>query len=121
MVAVIVVFLILVAATDYAVLRPGRVAVAITLVASLAWLVVDSPVEGRTLVVLAPTHGVTIGDLASVVAMAIAVAAWGIHSWDYARIDGDGDVDDEVDDEDPELDQDQDRGDGGNVANAANG
>ena len=75
----LVVFLALVAATVYAVLRPGWVAVLITLVVAVAWLPADSPVEGWVLLTLSTSHGITVADLAGVVAVIIAVACWAAH------------------------------------------
>ena len=52
-----------------------RVAIAGLLVAAaLIWVLVDGPVEGPTLLVLGHGHGVTVADLASVVAVVFAAA-----------------------------------------------
>ena len=69
-------FVLLVAATAYAMLRPGRAAVGLTLAAAILWLPADSPVEGWVLVRLGGGHGVTIADLLSVLAMVVALGAW---------------------------------------------
>lgn len=41
---------------------------------SVAWLLVNGPMEGPVLVAFAPSHGVTGGDLAGFVGLALAVA-----------------------------------------------
>jgi lysylphosphatidylglycerol synthetase-like protein (DUF2156 family) len=78
-VVALVVFLALVAATIHAVVRPGWVAVLVTVVVAVAWLPADSPVEGWVLLTLSHTHGITVADLAGVVAGIIAVACWAAH------------------------------------------
>ena len=42
--------------------------------AALVWALVNKPFEGRTLLRLTPTHGLTVADLASVAAVILAVA-----------------------------------------------
>jgi hypothetical protein len=42
---------------------------------SVAWLLTNGPVEGATLIHLAPDHGVTVADLAVVVAWLLVVSA----------------------------------------------
>ena len=37
-----------------------------------AWVLVNGPVEGRVLVVLSPAHGITVADLPSALALAVA-------------------------------------------------
>jgi hypothetical protein len=46
----------------------------ILVVASAVWLDVNGPLEGKTLKVLSPTHGVTSGDLLAIPALTLAVA-----------------------------------------------
>jgi hypothetical protein len=47
--------------------------VAVGLVAAaVIWVLVNGPVEGPTLLVLAPSHGITVADLLSVCALVIA-------------------------------------------------
>ena len=70
------VFALLVATTTYSLVRPGPVAVGLTLTAALAWFPADSPVEGWVLLRLGGGHGVTIADLLSVLALVMALGAW---------------------------------------------
>ena len=55
-----------------------RVLMAILLViAAVIWVRINGPVEGRTLLVLSQNHGITVADMLSVVALAMAaVIAW---------------------------------------------
>jgi hypothetical protein len=47
--------------------------VAVGLVAAaLIWVLVNGPVEGPVLLVLAPSHGITVADLPSLAALVIA-------------------------------------------------
>ncbi len=56
-------------------LRSGTVRqVAQIVVLSLAWLLCNSPVEGRVLLVIGRGHGITTGDLVVVPALLVAVA-----------------------------------------------
>ncbi|MCW2809832.1 MAG: hypothetical protein JWP61_290 [Friedmanniella sp.] len=51
----------------------ARMAVVIFLVvAGLTWLLVNHPVEGRVLVIITPTHGLTTADLPSMAAFVLA-------------------------------------------------
>ena len=53
--------------------RAGRVALAAGLVVLAGvWVLVNKPVEGPTLLVLSPSHGVTFADLFSLVALGVA-------------------------------------------------
>jgi hypothetical protein len=50
---------------------------ALLVVAAVVWVRINGPVEGRTLLVLSPTHGVTSADLLSLLALGgAAVLAW---------------------------------------------
>lgn len=51
-----------------------RTVAAVLVVAAVLWLFVNGPVEGPVLVVFAPTHGVTVADLFSVLAILLAGA-----------------------------------------------
>jgi hypothetical protein len=51
-----------------------RIAAAVLVVAAVVWLRVNGSVEGPVLVVLSPSHGVTVADLASV--LAVLLAGW---------------------------------------------
>jgi hypothetical protein len=42
------------------------------LVAAVVWIFVNKPVEGPVLLLLSPTHGVTVADLGSVAAVLVA-------------------------------------------------
>ncbi|WAC56776.1 hypothetical protein [Gordonia sp. SL306] len=52
--------------------RPGRWSATVLVVVAGAWIVFNGPLEGRTLFVLSARHGVTEGDVLSVVGFAIA-------------------------------------------------
>ena len=43
-------------------------------VCAVIWVLVNGPIEGPTLLVLSPDHGVTLSDLASVAAVVVAAA-----------------------------------------------
>jgi hypothetical protein len=66
----------LVASTMFSVVRPGWQAVAVTAAFAGLWAWLDKPMEGWTVVGLTHGHGVTIGDMVSVLAVLIAVAFW---------------------------------------------
>ena len=51
--------------------RRTVVAVVLVVVAGI-WILVNGPVEGRTLVVVTPQHGLTVADLFSLIALAVA-------------------------------------------------
>jgi hypothetical protein len=52
----------------------GREAVAVLLVvAAVVWVLVNGPVEGPTLIVFSRAHGLTLADLPSLAAVAVAV------------------------------------------------
>lgn len=53
---------------------PPRTAALLTIGLAVAWVLVDKRLEGPVLVVLSEEHGVTLSDLASVVA--VLVAGW---------------------------------------------
>ena len=55
-----------------------RTWVAMALVAAAAlWVLVNGPVEGPVLLVISPSHGVTVADLASIGAVVVAgVILW---------------------------------------------
>lgn len=53
--------------------RRRRVLAAWLVVLAVVWVFVNSPVEGPTLLVLSPTHGITAADLLSVAAVLVAV------------------------------------------------
>ena len=59
--------------------RPGAVALALV---SVVWLLVDTPVEGDTLVSVTATHGLNSADLGGVAGLALAVWVWGLDKLD---------------------------------------
>lgn len=63
--------LVLLAATSG---RFGRVGAGALAVVSVAWLLVNSPMEGKTFLIVASGHGLTAADLAGLTGLAIA--AW---------------------------------------------
>jgi hypothetical protein len=46
---------------------------AVLVVAASVWALVNKPFEIATLLVLSPTHGITVGDLPSIAALIVAV------------------------------------------------
>lgn len=54
----------------------GRPAAAFLAAASLAWLVVDQPMEGEILWVVLPTHALTAGDFGGLTGLVVATAVW---------------------------------------------
>jgi hypothetical protein len=53
----------------------GRQALAVLLVVgAFVWVMVNGPVEGRTLIVFDPSHGLTEADVPSLAAVVVAVA-----------------------------------------------
>lgn len=64
--------------TPAALLVTARRVVAVVLVVlAVTWILVNQPVEGPILLVVTPTHGLTVADLPSLAAFAVAVAlAW---------------------------------------------
>ncbi|MFC7960289.1 hypothetical protein [Rhodococcoides kroppenstedtii] len=69
------------AASAWCLARPTRLSAAATAVASVGWLFLNGPIEGRVLVVISPQHGITESDLLSVVGVAIAATGW----WRWRR------------------------------------
>ena len=43
---------------------------------SVVWFLVNSPMEGEVLVFVTPAHGLSAADLAGVVGLLVALAAW---------------------------------------------
>jgi len=68
--ALVLVAMIVVAATGRRTGRAGAVALALL---SLLWLLTNSPMEGPVLVSFTADHGFTAGDLAGVAGLAVAV------------------------------------------------
>ncbi len=71
--SLVLVALVLVAGTLGRTGRAGAVALAVL---SLLWLMVNTPMEGPTLVRLSDTHGVTGADLTAVAGFALALWRW---------------------------------------------
>ena len=69
MVFAIVVLACLLAAAAVCTVRPSLLAVMVVAVVSLAWVLVNGPVEGAILISFSHTHGLTLADLATVVAI----------------------------------------------------
>jgi hypothetical protein len=53
--------------------RRRRVLAGVLVVFAVLWVFVNEPVEGPTLLVLTPTHGITAADLLSVAAVLVAI------------------------------------------------
>ena len=53
--------------------KPNWASILSVLVAAALWPLLNESLEGRTLVVLTPTHGITSHDLLSVLAVAVAI------------------------------------------------
>ncbi|GAF47077.1 hypothetical protein [Rhodococcus wratislaviensis] len=64
---------LLVAATTLCLARPSRLSAAVTVVAAVLWVFGNGPIEGKVLWEFDHTHGLTVSDLLSVAALAIAV------------------------------------------------
>jgi hypothetical protein len=54
--------------------RTGPVGAGVLAVASVVWLIVNGPVEGRTLITVTRGHGLTTADLAGLAGLGLA--AW---------------------------------------------
>jgi len=50
----------------------GRVAALVLTGLGVAWLLVNGPMEGATLLIIEPGHGITVADILSVGAFAVA-------------------------------------------------
>ena len=64
---------LLFAATTLCLARPSRASAAATVAAAVLWLFGNGPLEGQVLWEFDATHGLTVSDLLSVAAVAIAV------------------------------------------------
>jgi len=56
--------------------RTGRIGAVALLAISVEWLRVNQPFEGRVLLVLLPTHGLTAADLVGLAAIGLAIWRW---------------------------------------------
>ncbi|MGW5149697.1 hypothetical protein [Rhodococcus koreensis] len=61
------------AATTLCLARPSRLTAGATVVAAVVWIFGNGPLEGQVLWEFDATHGLTVSDLLSVAALAIAV------------------------------------------------
>ncbi|MFV9457065.1 hypothetical protein ACNJ7E_26995 [Rhodococcus sp. NM-2] len=68
---------LLFAATTLCLARPSRAAAAATVAAAVLWIFGNGPLEGGILWKLNSSHGLTVSDLLSAVALGIAI--WGFH------------------------------------------
>ncbi|WP_458681569.1 hypothetical protein [Prescottella equi] len=64
------------AAICWCLARPSARSATTTLVAAAVWLPVNGPVEGPVLLVVTPSHGLTVADLLSAVAALAALKAY---------------------------------------------
>ena len=64
---------LLFAATTLCLARPSRLSAAATVAAAVLWLFGNGPLEGQVLWEFDATHGLTVSDLLSIAAVAIAV------------------------------------------------
>jgi hypothetical protein len=64
------------AAIFWCLARPSALSATTTLVAAAVWLPVNGPVEGPVLLVVTPSHGLTVADLLSAVALLAALRAY---------------------------------------------
>ncbi|MDH6283111.1 hypothetical protein M2280_004354 [Prescottella agglutinans] len=67
---------LLLAAISWCLARPSALSAAATLVAAAVWLPVNGPAEGPVLLVVTPSHGLTVADLLSAVALLAAIRAY---------------------------------------------
>ena len=65
---------LLFAATTLCLARPSRASAAATVAAAVLWIFGNGPLEGQVLWEFDATHGLTVSDLLSVAA--VAIAAW---------------------------------------------
>ncbi|MEN0135901.1 MAG: hypothetical protein AAGC80_12170 [Rhodococcus sp. (in: high G+C Gram-positive bacteria)] len=65
------------AATTLCLARPSRLTAGVTVVAAVVWIFGNGPLEGHILWRLNSSHGLTVSDLLS--AIALGVAVWGFH------------------------------------------
>lgn len=72
----LIVLLVLVAVALLCAVRPRGWYLLVLAFLSLAWLLVDDPVEGPGLLRLSASHGVTVADLAVPLAWALVAAGW---------------------------------------------
>lgn len=68
--------ILLLAATSWCLARPSKRSAATTLVAAVAWILVNGPLEGPVLWVVTPSHGLTVADLFSAAALLVSVRAY---------------------------------------------
>lgn len=57
---------------NVALVTPKLTVAALLVVAAVLWVLFNGPVEGRTLIVVTPNHGLTEADLLSVAAVGLA-------------------------------------------------
>jgi hypothetical protein len=57
-------------------IRFGRSAAVVLVIVSIAWFLVNAPVEGPTLVPITPDHGLTCADLGGIAGLLLAGWAW---------------------------------------------
>ena len=71
--ALALVAMVLLAGTSERTGRPGAIMLAC---AALIWFLTNSPMEGRVLLVVSTTHGLTAADLAGLAALGLAAWRW---------------------------------------------
>lgn len=64
------------AASAWCLSRPTMVSSTAVVTASIGWLILNGPIEGRVLVVLTPQNGITESDLLSVVGVGIGLVGF---------------------------------------------
>ncbi|RDI32357.1 hypothetical protein DEU38_10388 [Rhodococcus sp. AG1013] len=67
---------ILVVLSAWCLAKPTRPAATALVSVAVVWVFANGPLEGGVLWSLSPEHGLTVSDLLSVAAVAIAVSAW---------------------------------------------
>ena len=73
----------LVASLAWCLAKPNWASIVSVVVSAAVWPLANKSFEGRTIVLLSPTHGITTHDLLSVVA--VGVAGVGVIRWIWAQ------------------------------------
>ncbi|GAB2641277.1 hypothetical protein ABI214_00495 [Prescottella soli] len=72
----ILTMIVLISLSVWCLAKPGRPAAAALVFVAAVWVFVNGPLEVGVLWTFTPDHGLTVADLLSLAAWAIAVSAW---------------------------------------------